>query len=87
MMALLKIAALLLVAIMALASSAEARALLDYDGCYNRTLFDSSCTSCYLTLRVCVMSFRMWCVYKISKAPTSSFSDRPIGSLREGSCA
>ena len=42
MLALLKIAALLLVAIMALASSADARALLDYDGCYNRTLFDTS---------------------------------------------
>ncbi|CAK0771795.1 hypothetical protein CVIRNUC_003897 [Coccomyxa viridis] len=36
MIALLKIAALLLVAVMALASSADARALLDYDGCYNR---------------------------------------------------
>ena len=41
MMALLKIAALLLVAILALALSAEARSLLDYDGCYNRTFFDS----------------------------------------------
>ena len=40
MIALLKIAALLLVAILALATSTEARELLDYDGCYNRTLFE-----------------------------------------------
>ena len=53
MNALLKIAALLLVAIMALASSAEARALLDYDGCYNRTLFYYSDHVAFRFARVC----------------------------------